>query len=95
MINKGAPSVTPEGTNKWDGVDALVGMHCTMDELRRYNLTLEGDVHKTRQHQQDSNPLEDMELFDPEPLLAYARVHQSRWGPISPGLMKPPLRSSH
>lgn len=65
MVNMIALSPTPIGTNNSGDVNALVEMHTAMDELRHHNQTLEDDVHNIGQHQKDSNPQEDMELFDP------------------------------
>lgn len=46
----------------------MVEMCAAMDELRHQNQTLEENVINIRQHHQETNPLEEMEILDPSPL---------------------------
>lgn len=64
MVNMRASSLTPEGTSGSGVVDALAKIRVSMDELRRYNQTLEDDVLNIRQLQQETNPSEEMELLN-------------------------------
>lgn len=40
-----------------------------MDKLRHHNLTLEDDVHNIIHRQLEVNPLEEVELIDPQSIL--------------------------
>lgn len=65
MVIRRDPSHMTEGTRGRSDVDALAEMCSTMDELHHHNKTPKDDIHNIKQHQQESNPLEEMELLDP------------------------------
>lgn len=55
MVNRRAPSLTPEATNINGDVDALTEMHAAMEELHIHNQILEDDAHNIRQRLRQFN----------------------------------------
>lgn len=71
MVNRMRPYHTPKGASGASGNiddDTIMDMCGAMDELFLHNQTLEHDAHNIRQHQQESNPPEKMQMLDPYPL---------------------------
>ena len=64
MVNRRVSSPTIEDTSNTGDADVVAKMHVVMDELQRNN-QMNDDVHNIKQRQQESNPLEEMELLDP------------------------------
>ena len=59
-----ATSPKLKDTNGSSDANTLMEMCDAMDEVRCHNLTLKCNYHNTRQGQQDSNLVDEMELLD-------------------------------
>lgn len=68
MVNMRAHSLTPEDIGGSSDANAMAEMCAAIDELCRHNKTLENNVLNIWQRQQETKPLEDMEVMDPHPL---------------------------
>lgn len=68
MVNRRVSSLTLKDTISSGDTDVVAEMRVVMDELQRHNQRVEDDVHNITQHQQESNPLEEMKLLVSQPL---------------------------
>lgn len=65
MVNRRDPSPRPEDTIGSSDANTLMEMCDAMDELHNQNQTLKGNVDNIKQHQQESNPLEELKYWIP------------------------------
>ena len=66
MVNKKVTTLANSESN--DDEDDMAEMCVAMDDLRRQNKILEDNVFHIQQCQQEDDPIEEIEILDPQPL---------------------------